>query len=234
MARPRKNQTIEAKVDPASLADLRRTFTRLAIAFPKESGRASRSLGRNVMQSMRTGLKTGSSRSKLVSFNGSWPRLNPLYVIMARLTGDNTFGGKLAGGAKGKGSPIGYFYDAAGMSVSVGMFRSAPGMRNAKQTQKDAIISSSAVNSFEKFLDGSARGAYSAAQRRAIIQAIIHNKGTPADIAVARREMSRPWVTAPRAMVDPMNSNSKAQWIAYIISQTNRIVRQKAGKAATA
>jgi hypothetical protein len=225
---------VSASVSQADLMRFKRDFTRLSVEFPRESGRAAKSLGNFVMRGMRTGLKAGKTRSELVAFSGSWPQHNKLYKLLQRLgTGKELagFGGKLAGGKGGKGSPIGYFFDSQGMSISVGMFRSVPGMRNAKAKQggPGVDVSASAADSFLKFQKGGSKGPYDAKARQAVYLSIARAGGTKADIALARREMHRPWVTPERNMVDPMARANMGKWMEFLRNRVKWILENKGG-----
>lgn len=237
MAKSGKDLLVQ--VDPASLLAFRREYTRVAMEFPQLTGRATRRLGNAIMRSMRTALQRGQSNSATVKFPGGWPALNPLYVYMRGLKSRRTFGGKLAGKTgerKGKdatgglGSPIGYYYDEQGMSLAVGMFRSVPGMRTARKRKSEAVTSPSAVASFERFQDGGTRPALDALARRAVYQQIIAYGGGPTEIAMARREMHKGWVTPARKFIEPMASANMANWLRYLISQLHDIFRNSARK----
>lgn len=229
------------KVNTADLARFRREFTALSMDFPKESGRAARKLGNAIMRSMRTALQKGrSGNAKTIRFSGNWAKLNPLYVYMRGLVNNKTFAGKLAGktGSRkgenatgGLGSPIGYFYDEEGLSLAVGMFRSVPGMRNARKRQSEAVVSESAARSFEKFQSGSSRPALDARARHAVYQQIAAFGGGPAEIAMARHEMAKGWVTPSRQFIDPIGAANLSNWANYLISQCRYIIRQKARRA---
>ena len=236
------SKSLSVTVDQASLARFRREFTKLAIEFPTAAGRASRKLGNAIMRSMRTALQKGQSNSATVKFSGGWPALNPLYVYMRGLKNNRTFGGKLAGktGSRkgedatgGLGSPIGYYYDEQGMSLAVGMFRSVPGMRNARRRKAEAVPSPSAVASFERFQEGGSRPALDSRARRAVYQQIIAYGGGPVEIAMARREMLKGWVTPGRKFIDPVATANMGSWVSYLISQIKYIVKTTAKRAAS-
>lgn len=236
------NNSLDIRVSVADLAAFRREYTRLAVNFPRESGQAARRLGNHIMRSMRTGLAKGRSGSATAKFSGNWQKLNPLYVFLRGLKSDRSFGGKLAGqkerdeSGKSKmvGSPIGYYYDEQGMSLAVGMFRSVPGMRNARRRKsaERVNISASAVEAFQRFQEGGSKAPLDSKVRRAIYMRISELGGGPAEKAMAKREMSRGWNIPPRPMIEKMHSQNQAAWINYLVSQTKRIVKRNAIRGA--
>lgn len=229
-----KKAAISATVNPADLARFRRDFAYLCGRFPKESGQAARKLGRNIMVSMRRALLMGRVSSRTLKFSGGWPRLNPLYVLLGQDRQKNRFGGALANNSEGKGSPIGYFYDAEGLSLAIGMFRSVPGMRNAKAMQKNAIISNSAAATFDKFQRGGIHKPLDAHQRRGVYLRLAREGRSQSEIAMARRELHKGWNTPSRNMIDPMAAGNKASWFHYLKSQISFILRKTAPKGAVA
>jgi hypothetical protein len=78
-------------------------------------------LGYFMQRGLVGGLKKGSSSSRLLSFSGNWPKLNPLYKLRYQLSHSNQplkrFGGRL-----NDHTPFAYVYDMKTLSVAAGVF----------------------------------------------------------------------------------------------------------------